>query len=208
MNKSLDENKSKSTKEKILEVSIQEFALKGYDNASIRKIAELVGIKGSSIYNHFHSKEAILEEIFKYYRNTFYQDVVEFEVNNVNENKIPDMLKQGLYSVVDTFKKPEITNIIKIIIKEQFKNKKIREFFLEEFIEMPRNFMVRFMELLMNKEIIKEGNPHLLSQEFHAFPIYKMYEGFMLNDMKDMDFDDLQRQINEHIDFFWSSIRK
>ena len=58
----------------------------------------------------------------------------------------------------------------------------------------------------INESFIKEGNPYLLSQEFHAFSIYKMYEEFMLKDMNDID--GLQKQISEHIDFFWNNIKK
>lgn len=209
MKRVFDENsKQANTKEKIIVVSIQEFATKGYDNTSIRKIAEIVGIKGSSIYNHFNSKEEILEEIFKYYRKNFYQGEMVFDINkgHIKENSIPAMLKQGLYSVVATLKKPEITNILNIIIKEQFKNQKIREFFWEEFIQKPRSFMENFLVELMEKSLIKKGDPHLLSQEFHAFSIYKMYEEFMLKNMNNIDMDGLQKQISEHIDFFWDNI--
>lgn len=202
--------KSKNTKEKIIAVSIEEFACKGYDNASMRKIAERVGIKASSIYNHFKNKEEILEEIFKYYRNVFYEDDVVFDINEITitEDTIPNMLKQGVFSVVTALKKPEMTNILKIMIKEQFKIQKIREFFLVEFIQNPRIFMEKFMKGIMEIGIIKEGNPYLLSQEFQAFPIYKLYEEFMLKDMNNIDIDGLQEQINEHIDFFWKRIKK
>lgn len=38
---------------------------KGYDNVSIRSIARDVGIKESSIYNHYKNKEDILDKILK-----------------------------------------------------------------------------------------------------------------------------------------------
>lgn len=210
MEKALNENsKSKDTKEKIIEAAIDEFASKGYDDASMRKIAEIVGIKASSIYNHFKSKEDILEEIFKYYRNAFYQDQVIFKIDGVyiKEDTIPNILKQGFRSVVDILKKPKMTNILKIMVKEQFKNQKIREFFLEEFIQNPREVMEQFMTELIKKGVIKDGKPYLLSQEFNAFSIYKMYEEFMLKNMDYIDIDGFQEEVNEHIDFFWNSIK-
>ena len=53
-----------NTKEKIFDVSLDLFSKKGYDSVSLREIAEEVGIKKSSIYSHYASKEAILMDIF------------------------------------------------------------------------------------------------------------------------------------------------
>jgi len=39
------------------------FAHEGYDNVSVHEIAEAVGIKESSLYNHFESKAEILSTI-------------------------------------------------------------------------------------------------------------------------------------------------
>ncbi len=44
--------KEKNTKEKIFEASIDLFSEKGFDAASMREIAEMVGIKKASLYSH------------------------------------------------------------------------------------------------------------------------------------------------------------
>lgn len=56
-----------NNKEKIFNVSIDLFSQFGYDGVSIRQIAREVGIKESSIYNHYRSKESILDSILEYY---------------------------------------------------------------------------------------------------------------------------------------------
>ena len=56
-----------STKEKILRIAVELFSDNGYDRVSMRDIAKSVGIKASSIYNHFRSKEDILESAYDYY---------------------------------------------------------------------------------------------------------------------------------------------
>ena len=56
-----------STKEKIMDAAIVLFSEKGYDNVSMRDIAGEVGIKASSIYNHFPSKQDILKSIYDFY---------------------------------------------------------------------------------------------------------------------------------------------
>lgn len=57
------------TKDKIFDVAIDLFSKKGYDSVSIRTIASNVGIKESSIYNHYSSKKEILMSILIILKN-------------------------------------------------------------------------------------------------------------------------------------------
>ena len=57
----------KSTKEKIMESAIIQISERGYDSVSMRDIAAEVGIKASSIYNHFSSKLEILKSMYEFY---------------------------------------------------------------------------------------------------------------------------------------------
>jgi AcrR family transcriptional regulator len=58
---------TQTTKERILDEAIKLFSELGYDAVSMRDIAVKVGIKAASIYNHFHSKKEILEEMYVFY---------------------------------------------------------------------------------------------------------------------------------------------
>src|SRR5262245_48122715 len=49
----------------ILSHALQLFAEHGYGSASIRDIAQLVGIKGASLYSHYPSKAHVLAELIK-----------------------------------------------------------------------------------------------------------------------------------------------
>lgn len=51
------------TREKILDVSFQLFAKKGYEKTSIQDIVNALGMSKGAIYHHFASKEEILESI-------------------------------------------------------------------------------------------------------------------------------------------------
>lgn len=59
----------------IIEVSIKLIADHGIANLSIRKIAKEIGRRESSIYNHFKSKEEILQTIL----SNFMTDVIELQ---------------------------------------------------------------------------------------------------------------------------------
>ena len=52
-----------TTKEKITEEALTLFAEKGYKGTSVKNIADAVGIKDASLYNHFKSKQEIFDSI-------------------------------------------------------------------------------------------------------------------------------------------------
>lgn len=56
-----------TTKAKILDAAIDLYASKGYTQTTLREISGVAGIKASSVYNHFESKEAILDAIYNQY---------------------------------------------------------------------------------------------------------------------------------------------
>ena len=60
------------TKSQIFNTALRLFAEKGYENVSVRDIGKAVGIKAGSIYNHFVSKDEILEACFNFYLNNRY----------------------------------------------------------------------------------------------------------------------------------------
>jgi len=55
------------TKKKIFENAIQLFMHEGYENVSMQDIAEAVGIRQSALYNHFRSKQELLDTIYDFY---------------------------------------------------------------------------------------------------------------------------------------------
>lgn len=64
-----------TTKDKILETSIDLFNEKGCLNTSTRHISEKLGISVGNLYYHFKNKEEILIEIFINYVNTIFKEV-------------------------------------------------------------------------------------------------------------------------------------
>ena len=51
------------TKTVILDTALKLFAQRGFDATSMREIAAGVGIKASSLYKHFPSKQAIFDSL-------------------------------------------------------------------------------------------------------------------------------------------------
>jgi len=67
------------TKEKIYRAAATLFSKQGYDNVSMRNLAKAVGIRNSSIYNHFESKNDILLGLYEAYAEQRKQLVPDLE---------------------------------------------------------------------------------------------------------------------------------
>lgn len=68
----MQSNKSRSNaKQRIIDAAFEPFFMHGYEAASLSHIANIVGIRKSTIYTHFDSKEAIFLELL--------QDALELE---------------------------------------------------------------------------------------------------------------------------------
>jgi len=59
------------TKKEIFDRAIELFELKGFDNVSVQDIATAVGIRLSAVYNHFKSKQEILDTIYDFYNHYY-----------------------------------------------------------------------------------------------------------------------------------------
>jgi AcrR family transcriptional regulator len=67
------------TKRKIIEAAVKLFSEKSYGKVSIREITEAVGIRPASFYNHFNSKDDLLNYIYK-----LYEEKIEYLLPDVN----------------------------------------------------------------------------------------------------------------------------
>jgi len=84
------------TKTQIFNTALRLFAASGVENVSMRDIARAVGIKAASIYNHYTSKDLIVEACYEFFLK--YHDSAR-----LNEEQYTIVLRQGT--------KEEIVNI-------------------------------------------------------------------------------------------------
>jgi AcrR family transcriptional regulator len=202
-----------NTKQKILEAAINMFAEKDFNSVSIREIAKVVGIKGSSIYNHFASKEDILDAILGYHRsasNTVFEGY--FEGSRISceaeHMSLEVILLSSMLTSMKFMEMPDMDKIFKILSKEQLNNDKIRNFFLQEYIIKPREELVKVFEELVKRDMVKDIDPMQLAAEFHSYVIYKFYENYMLGRDKELDFEAMKEDFGKHIKFFSEAIKK
>lgn len=200
-----------NTKEKIFDVSLDLFSKKGYDSVSLREIAEEVGIKKSSIYSHYSSKEAILMDIFNQFTNSFQIDSEEIQLSEDNpllEN--PELFYHaGSEAIRNMLFQEQNLKIWKLILIQMHHNERIRSFFLNDILVKPLEFWEGLFTILREKGIIrKDSNPQLLAKQYYSFPIYLLLE--MCASYDDIPQEELENFFvitEEHAKFLFDSVK-
>lgn len=124
--------KNKTTKEIIFETSIELFSTKGYSGTSMRELARKVGIKESSLYNHYKGKGAILDAILDYYNESYKKSLNSLDKLKNSGVTFSSAIDFWMAGVEEYSKKqaPLIEPITRILVNEMFLNHQCREFVL------------------------------------------------------------------------------
>ena len=205
-----------NTKEKIFDVSLDLFSKKGYDSVSLREIAEEVGIKKSSIYSHYPSKEAILMDIFEYLTDLFKYDELlnSKELLLTADNEVllenPELFYHlGSEAIKEMMSEERNLKIWKMIFIQMNYNETIRLFFQNEILVKPLVFWNGFFTILKEKGIIRpDCNPKLLAKEYYSFPIYLLLEMCAkYEDIPQSCLDNFFYETEEHAKFLLECVR-
>lgn len=200
-----------NNKEKIFNVSIDLFSRHGYDGVSIRQIASEVGIKESSIYNHYKSKESILNSILEFYIEEMKSNEISPTQANENLNVSLDYFYMaGLKLYISKLTKPNMMKITRIILVEAYHNEKIRQFIKKEMIDGPINGWILLFNLMKeNKLINKDADSRQLAESFYYYGLYLLNEHFIINYPEDdrKFLEDLAVKSQRHMKLIYDSVK-
>ena len=122
-------------KEKIIMVTLELACENGLRSVSMSQIAEKAGIKKSSLYSHFSSKEEIISEMYTFLRKqaNHNREIGEFDYGSYVEGKD---LKEILMGTVESYdrmnRNPQMEMFYKVIISEKTLNPMAAEIMVAE----------------------------------------------------------------------------
>ncbi|CDR30338.1 Intercellular adhesion protein R [Acholeplasma oculi] len=188
-----------TTKESIYHHAIELFSKHGYHQLGMRDLAKSVGIKASSIYNHYKSKEDILldicnelldgmkKHIYPLYKNQSLNPRLFFTTISLETNKF--------------FETPKMQQLTKLLIPLQYEIPRLKEIILNEFIYKPRTAYSYYFNQLMQQGKMKKTDAMLAAKIYHSFFIYHFHEKFLTNEPNNflLTYEEL---FKSHIDFF------
>ena len=157
-----------TTRERILDETLTLFADNGYDGTSVEQIADKVGIKAPSLYNHFKGKEDILNTLIDMaesrYEKYFGSDKRFGRLPGSKEEFIRSEIQRVSFTVND----PAICKIRKFLVREQFRSERFAEITTKHQLNGIEGMYTKIIEGMMNEGLFKKDDPELLAAEVTA----------------------------------------
>jgi AcrR family transcriptional regulator len=193
----------KTTKQKIFDSAIDLFSKKGFSGVSIREIARSVGIKESSLYNHFKNKDDILAQIFDYFqvemkKTALSEEYLDQKISNMTAE---EFWEKGLTIFQQATLKPEMQKISKIVLLEMLNDKRAKDIAIEEFFTRQQKVTETIFILMQKKGLIKKFlDAKILAQEYSYGLLGMQFEYNILNNWN-LDTADVVKKMLNHIAF-------
>lgn len=198
------------TKDKIFDTALDLFSKKGYDSVSVRTIASEVGIKESSIYNHYSSKKDILMSILNYFEEYFKGNPLDDEnIRKLLEENPEEFYHQGSEMFKQQIFEEKILKIMKLIFVQMYQIDEVKEFFLREILGASTDFWSDVFEILIQKNVIgSDCNPNKLAEMYFGFSMFKLWEIFLkYDDFPKAEIEIMFDEVEEYHKFLLDSVR-
>jgi AcrR family transcriptional regulator len=177
-----------TTREKILAEALTLFSVKGYDPVTVRDIAYAVGIKESSLYNHFKNKQDIFDSIIEEYSNRweayFHQaDLTGEDKRIVVDNRTVEMYKNMTNQqfaaatgvIFDYYMTDDINvKLRKMLTIEQYRDERIAGLFRKISFDDSIEFQAKLFEKLIDEGCFVQTDPYVMAVQFFS-PIFMIF---------------------------------
>jgi len=154
------------TKSKIFNTALRLFAIRGVENVSMREIADAVGIKAASIYNHYENKEEIVEACYDFF-------LKNHDIGRLNKIEYLPVIKHGtkrevLDAIFTPLPKDKAEKVILSMIvtfSRIYSDDKARECYMK-MINHSMRFLRDFFEAAIEIKRFREFNIKGVSMSF------------------------------------------
>lgn len=169
-------DRSLSTKERLLDAALNRFSSDGWGGTSIRDLARDVGIRESSIYKHFDSKQAIFDALLERADARIAEVAASLGVGiSSPTDALPDytsISEAQLIAVAEGFfnamlHDPELANLRRLLVVSQYRDAESGQRLRTYWIKQPLDFQAAlFAELFTGGEFRDGLDPQMTALAF------------------------------------------
>ena len=159
-----------NTKKEILEAALELFSIQGFEATSISQIASAVGIRKASLYSHFESKQAILDELVKevleqYAAHSIFAKT-DWGKDSDNLPLTPDdavkMIKGQIRYILHD---PHISKARKMLVIEQFQNPELAKLQTKQNYSDVLEYFTGLIGRLIRQGVLAEDDPEIMAAQ-------------------------------------------
>jgi AcrR family transcriptional regulator len=161
----VDIKETKNNRDRILLIATRMFSNLGYAEVSIRDIAAEVGIKPASIYNHFESKEALLEEIIEEIKKVYLDYYTRLDKHIEKSNCFEDVLKSLFVELREVYHMYIHYGII-LLSTAQFWNNKAKIVFNDIYMKKGIDYSDNIFKECIKRKWVEEFDTRMLATLF------------------------------------------
>ena len=159
-----------NTKQEILEAALELFSVQGFEATSISQIASAVGIRKASLYSHFESKQAILDELVKEVLEQYAAHSVfaktDWGKDSDNLPMTPDdsvqMIKGQIRYILHD---PHISKARKMLVIEQFQNPELAKLQTKQNYSDVLGYFTGLIGQLIRQGVLAEDDPEIMAAQ-------------------------------------------
>ena len=193
-----------SKKEEILLSTLDLASKYGLKSLSMSQIADSVGIKKPSLYNHFNSKEELIKEMYEYIRNKSKQNISIITLDNINEKSSYDILYNSVMNYKKMVLNEDMFKFYSVIYSERTTNNDASLIVIEETNKMINATKALFGFLKDNKKLFID-NIEIASIAF-SMTIHSLIDYEIDCKKSNLNFD--ENNIKNYIEWFCNQYSK
>ena len=192
----------KLTKDRILEEALSLFLEKGYHGASMRLLARRVGIRGSSLYNHYQNKEGIYSALLE----KAGPQLLGMQIDQILQQDRDQAPSEIIYAIVDQltenwFQEQESRLFLLMIRESPHYGLNVRTH-VGQMIQTALQPLTDYIENLQIQGIIKSDFPaDFLSWQLLA-PLANLKINYLLPNSSPEDKSKGRELISLHVDYY------
>ena len=177
VNQGCERMHKEDTRQRILSKALELFSARGYDAVSVGGLAQAVGIKAPSLYNHFPGKQAIFEALTASTEEQYEADTGKIDIHvqdvaqdipvfmEISEDFLYDKVRQIFeYSLHDE----TISRFRRMMTLEQFRSPELAALYSKRYVERILAYHAGIFRALIASGEIRAEDPDALAMMYVA----------------------------------------